>query len=171
MLTPSQIHRLVANYYVADYEAPIAPEILREVSSKVVPGDKTDHLLLPPDDQEGPPYEVPLPRTIAGLETYIPVSLPLLHTLVGQFLIASLPTELQQFAYSSQIDSIVHVVGSLFFVYGDLEQLKHTSFDLAQRLPIIFCIHGSHAFSRFLFEMSTCIIRRDGSCHLRVKWC
>lgn len=73
MLTPSQIHRLVANYYVADYEAPIAPEILREVSSKVVPGDKTDHLLLPPDDHEGGPYEVPLPRTIAGLETYIPV--------------------------------------------------------------------------------------------------
>lgn len=74
MLTPSQIHRLVANYYVADYEAPIAPEILREVASKVVPGDKTDHLLLPPDDSEGGPYEVPLPRTIAGLETYIPVS-------------------------------------------------------------------------------------------------
>lgn len=53
-------------------QSPIAPEILREVSSRVVPGDKTDHLLLPPDDVEGGPYETPLPRTIAGLETYIP---------------------------------------------------------------------------------------------------
>jgi hypothetical protein len=72
MLTPSQIHRLIANYYTADFETPIAPEILKEVSARIIPGDKTDHLLLPPDDEVGP-YEVPLPRTIAGLETFLPV--------------------------------------------------------------------------------------------------
>ena len=35
--------------YVADYENPISPEILRTVNSRVVAGDKNDHLLLPPE--------------------------------------------------------------------------------------------------------------------------
>lgn len=35
--------------YVADYENPISPEILRAVNGRVVAGDKNDHLLLPPE--------------------------------------------------------------------------------------------------------------------------
>ncbi|GAA5976690.1 hypothetical protein JCM10908_005597 [Rhodotorula pacifica] len=72
MLTPTQIQKLVANYYVADYENPISPEILRAVNSRVVAGDKNDHLLLPPEVEEAGQYETPLPREVTGIETYIP---------------------------------------------------------------------------------------------------
>lgn len=59
---------LVANYYVADYENPISPEILRAVNARVVAGDKNDHLLLPPEVEEAGPYETPLPREVTGIE-------------------------------------------------------------------------------------------------------
>ncbi|KAK4705503.1 myosin V, partial [Phenoliferia sp. Uapishka_3] len=72
MLTPTQIQKLIANYYVADYENAISTEILRAVNSRVVAGDKNDHLLLPPEVEEAGPYEVPLPREVTGIETYIP---------------------------------------------------------------------------------------------------
>ncbi|KAJ8295745.1 Myosin-2A [Rhodotorula toruloides] len=72
MLTPTQIQKLVANYYVADYENPISPEILRAVNARVVAGDKNDHLLLPPEVEEAGQYETPLPREVTGIETYIP---------------------------------------------------------------------------------------------------
>ncbi|GAA5923534.1 hypothetical protein JCM1841_002976 [Sporobolomyces salmonicolor] len=90
MLTPTQIQKLVANYYVADYENPISPEILRAVNARVVAGDKSDHLLLPPEVEEAGPYETPLPREVTGIETYIPAWLtaPHLRTLVQ--LVASL---------------------------------------------------------------------------------
>ncbi|GAA98757.1 uncharacterized protein L969DRAFT_497598 [Mixia osmundae IAM 14324] len=76
-LTPTQIQKLISHYHVADYEAPIAPEILQAVAARVVPGDKNDHLLLPPEVEEAGPYDVPLPREITGIETYIPSFLPL----------------------------------------------------------------------------------------------
>ncbi|POW20123.1 hypothetical protein PSHT_03908 [Puccinia striiformis] len=47
MLTPSQIQKLILQYHVADYENPIAPEILKAVASRVMPNDKNDHLMLP----------------------------------------------------------------------------------------------------------------------------
>lgn len=62
---------LVANYYVADYENPISPEILRAVNARVVAGDKNDHLLLPPEVEEAGPYETPLPREVTGIEVSI----------------------------------------------------------------------------------------------------
>jgi len=79
MLTPTQIQKLIANYYVADYENPISPEILRAVNSRVVAGDKNDHLLLPPEVEEAGPYEVPLPREVTGIETYVPAWLNAPH--------------------------------------------------------------------------------------------
>ncbi|KAM0754413.1 myosin V [Meredithblackwellia eburnea MCA 4105] len=84
MLTPTQIQKLIANYYVADYENAISTEILRAVNSRVVAGDKNDHLLLPPEVEEAGPYEVPLPREVTGIETYIPAWLnaPTLRLLV-----------------------------------------------------------------------------------------
>ncbi|GAA6049040.1 hypothetical protein JCM3770_005453 [Rhodotorula araucariae] len=90
MLTPTQIQKLVANYYVADYENPISPEILRAVNGRVVAGDKNDHLLLPPEVEEAGSYDTPLPREVTGIETYIPawLSAPHLRQLVQ--LVASL---------------------------------------------------------------------------------
>lgn len=60
--------------YVADYENPISPEILRAVNSRVVAGDKNDHLLLPPEVEEAGQYETPLPREVTGIEVGLPPS-------------------------------------------------------------------------------------------------
>ncbi|GAA6021324.1 hypothetical protein JCM10207_002697 [Rhodosporidiobolus poonsookiae] len=90
MLTPTQIQKLVANYYVADYENPISPDILRAVNARVVAGDKNDHLLLPPEVEEAGPYETPLPREVTGIETYIPAFLHLPHVRQLVQLVASL---------------------------------------------------------------------------------
>ncbi|EJD05665.1 myosin 5 [Fomitiporia mediterranea MF3/22] len=79
MLSPSQIQRMCTNYFVADYENPISPEILRVVASRVVPNDRNDHLLLAPETEEVGPYEVPLPREVSGLETYVPAYLNVSH--------------------------------------------------------------------------------------------
>ena len=98
MLSPSQIQRMCTNYFVADYEVssaclsivfcsisndiiwnPISPEILRVVASRVVPNDRNDHLLLAPETEEVGPYEVPLPREVSGLETYVPAYLNVSH--------------------------------------------------------------------------------------------
>jgi myosin V len=57
------------SYYTADYENPIAPEILRFVASRVVPNDKNDHLLLPPEIESASNYETPLPREVTGIES------------------------------------------------------------------------------------------------------
>ncbi|THG96834.1 hypothetical protein EW026_g5066 [Hermanssonia centrifuga] len=79
MLTPTQIQRMCTNYYVADYETPISPEILRVVASRVNANDRNDHLLLPPETEEVGPYELPLPREVSGLETYVPAYLNVPH--------------------------------------------------------------------------------------------
>ncbi|KAG9124476.1 Myosin type-2 heavy chain 1, partial [Ceratobasidium sp. 392] len=75
ILTPSQIQRMCTNYFVADYENPISPEILRLVAQRVVPNDRTDHLLLTPENEDVAPYELPLPREVSGLEHYVPAYL------------------------------------------------------------------------------------------------
>ncbi|RCH99215.1 Myosin type-2 heavy chain 1, partial [Rhizopus stolonifer] len=64
ILSPTQIQKLISQYYVADYENPIQPEILRAVASRVVNGDKDDVLLLDsiPMDDTTTIYEVPSPR-------------------------------------------------------------------------------------------------------------
>lgn len=46
----------------------MSSEILRAVNSRVIAGDKNDHLLLPPEVEEAGPYEVPLPREVTGIE-------------------------------------------------------------------------------------------------------
>ncbi|WFD35462.1 Myosin type-2 heavy chain 1 [Malassezia cuniculi] len=86
MLTPTQIQKLISHYHVADYENPISPEILKAVASRVVPNDRNDHLLLPPEVDEAGPYELPVPREVTGIETYVPayLSVPLLRTLASK---------------------------------------------------------------------------------------
>ncbi|KAJ7580993.1 myosin 5 [Mycena floridula] len=79
MLSPMQIQRMCTNYYVADYENPISPEILRVVASRVQLNDRNDHLLLSPETEEVGAYELPLPREVSGLETYVPAYLNVSH--------------------------------------------------------------------------------------------
>lgn len=85
MLTPTQIQKLISHYYVADYENPISPEILKAVAARVVPNDRNDHLLLPPEVDEAGPFESPLPRLVTGIETYCPayISVPALRRLAS----------------------------------------------------------------------------------------
>lgn len=62
-----------------DSQTPISPEILRVVASRVNSNDRNDHLLLPPETEEVGPYELPLPREVSGLETYVPAYLNVPH--------------------------------------------------------------------------------------------
>ncbi|KAG2061404.1 myosin 5 [Suillus hirtellus] len=79
MLSPMQIQRMCTNYYVAEYENPISPEILRVVASRVQANDRNDHLLLSPESEEVGPFEPPWPREVSGLETYVPAYLNVSH--------------------------------------------------------------------------------------------
>lgn len=72
VLTPSQIHKLISQYHTAEYENPISSEILKAAAARVTPNDRNDHLLLPPEVDEAGPYELPMPREVTGIETYIP---------------------------------------------------------------------------------------------------
>ncbi|RGB42533.1 P-loop containing nucleoside triphosphate hydrolase protein [Rhizophagus diaphanus] len=80
MLTPTQIQKLISHYFVADYENPISPEILKAVASRVVANDKTDILMLDatPLEDSGP-FEVPSPRDVAPPDNYLPAWLNLPH--------------------------------------------------------------------------------------------
>ncbi|KAK9367129.1 P-loop containing nucleoside triphosphate hydrolase protein [Lipomyces kononenkoae] len=71
-LTASQIQKLISQYQVADYEAPISSEILKVIAKKAIVADQ-DVLLLEqvPLDDSGP-FEIALPRQMTVLETYMP---------------------------------------------------------------------------------------------------
>jgi myosin-5 len=73
---------------VSDFsvKTPITLEILKIVSSRVLLNDRNDYLLLPIETEEVGPYELPLPRQLSGLDTYVPVYLnvPHLRRLVTQ---------------------------------------------------------------------------------------
>lgn len=69
ILSPSQIQKLISQYHNADYESPIAPEILKAVAARVKPDDKSDHLLLTPESEDVGPYQIPPPREVSGIET------------------------------------------------------------------------------------------------------
>lgn len=73
ILSPTQIQKLISQYYTADYENPIKPEILKAVASHVVSGDKSDVLLLDSVSIENTsnPFEVPVPRDTKS-EIYLP---------------------------------------------------------------------------------------------------
>lgn len=75
MLSPTQIQKLISHYYVADYENPISPEILKAVAARVAPNDRHDQLLLAGGVDEAGGYELPPPRDVTGIETYCPAYL------------------------------------------------------------------------------------------------
>ncbi|RXK42233.1 hypothetical protein M231_00591 [Tremella mesenterica] len=83
ILSPSQIQKLISQYHNADYEAPISNEILKAVAARVKPDDKGDTLLLTPEADEVGPYQLPPPREVPGLETYVPawLNVPLVRRL------------------------------------------------------------------------------------------
>ncbi|KAI8330711.1 P-loop containing nucleoside triphosphate hydrolase protein [Chlamydoabsidia padenii] len=76
LLAPTQVQKLLQNYYVADYEDPISNDILRAVASKVSSGDTNDILLLDNVSLDDSPYEVPEPETVV-ITNYLPAFLDL----------------------------------------------------------------------------------------------
>ncbi|OXG51031.1 hypothetical protein C355_02471 [Cryptococcus neoformans Th84] len=72
ILSPAQVQKLISQYHTADYEAPLNAEILRAVAARVKPEDKNDQLLLTPETDDVGPYQLPPPREIMNLETYVP---------------------------------------------------------------------------------------------------
>ncbi|KAG1355859.1 hypothetical protein G6F62_002230 [Rhizopus arrhizus] len=80
ILSPTQIQKLISQYYTADYENPIRPEILRAVAEHVLSGDKSDVLLLDsvPIEDTSNPFEIPAPRETKP-ESYLPSWLNLKH--------------------------------------------------------------------------------------------
>ncbi|KAI8072331.1 P-loop containing nucleoside triphosphate hydrolase protein [Gongronella butleri] len=76
LLAPSQVQKLLQNYYVADYEDPISNDILRAVASRVSSGDANDILLLDNVSVDDSPYEVPEPENVV-LSSYLPAFLDL----------------------------------------------------------------------------------------------
>ncbi|OLL22261.1 Myosin-2 [Neolecta irregularis DAH-3] len=85
MLTPTQVQKLINQYYVADYEHPIPSDILKAVAMRVKADDSTDALLLDavPLDDSGS-YEIPSPREIKTLETYVPSCTPFTESITDE---------------------------------------------------------------------------------------
>ncbi|TIA91437.1 hypothetical protein E3P99_01084 [Wallemia hederae] len=82
ILSPSQLHKLITGYMIADYESPLSPHVLQTVSARLS-SDRNDHLLLA--EEEGSNFELPQPRQVIGLDLYIPgtVSVPHLRRIAG----------------------------------------------------------------------------------------
>ncbi|KAI8097679.1 P-loop containing nucleoside triphosphate hydrolase protein [Halteromyces radiatus] len=76
LLAPTQVQKLLQNYYVADYEDPISNDILGAVASRVSSGDTNDILLLDNVSLDDSPYEVPEPETVVT-NNYLPAFLQL----------------------------------------------------------------------------------------------
>ncbi|KAL1920571.1 uncharacterized protein VTP21DRAFT_948 [Calcarisporiella thermophila] len=74
-LTPAQVHRLVSRYHVADYENPIAPEVLEALASRVQPGDQLALAL--PESEEEVALDGEVDRAMMLSDEYIPRCLKL----------------------------------------------------------------------------------------------
>lgn len=88
-LRPSQVQKLISQYSVADYETPIAPEVLQAVANKVktTGNGMADDFLEPvnngSDQFEDPFRRVPL-RPFVRLEAYVPawLQLPIVRRII-----------------------------------------------------------------------------------------
>lgn len=80
-LSNRQIHKLINQYYPADYESPISPEILKAVAARVTQEETTDILLDASALEEIGTYDIAAPRQILELRTpYVPSYLSLIRT-------------------------------------------------------------------------------------------
>ncbi|BFZ53854.1 Myosin type-2 heavy chain 1 [Savitreella phatthalungensis] len=80
-LSNRQIHKLINQYYPADFENPISPEILKAVAGRVTQEETTDILLENVPLDEISAFEIAQPRQIVELRTpYVPSYLSLIRT-------------------------------------------------------------------------------------------
>lgn len=84
-LKPVQIQKLISQYYIADYETPIAPEVLQAVADRVKELDSGD--LFEPVSTDGhfdDPFRTVSLRPFLRVEAYVPawLSLPIIRRVV-----------------------------------------------------------------------------------------
>ena len=87
-LKPIQIQKLISQYYVADYETPIAPNVLQAVADKVKESDSSnsDDLfeLVSTDGHFNDPFRNIALRPFSRVEAYVPawLNLPVIRRIV-----------------------------------------------------------------------------------------
>ncbi|CAN3374780.1 hypothetical protein DIURU_002242 [Diutina rugosa] len=88
-LKPIQIQKLISQYYVADYETPIAPDVLKAVADKVRNTDSTnnDELfeVVSTDGHFSDPFRQTPLRPFSRVEAYVPawLNLPVIRRVVS----------------------------------------------------------------------------------------
>lgn len=87
-LKPSQIQKLISQYYVADYETPISPEVLQAVADRVkLSNDSTNQdlfELVSTDGYFNDPFRTVNLRPFSRVEAYVPawLTLPIIRRIV-----------------------------------------------------------------------------------------
>lgn len=87
-LKPIQIQKLISQYYVADYETPIAPNVLQAVADKVKANDGTNNddlfEMVSTDGHFNDPFRTVSLRPFSRVEAYVPawLSLPVIRRIV-----------------------------------------------------------------------------------------
>ena len=86
-LKPIQIQKLISQYYVADYETPIAPDVLQAVADRVKSSDTSnDELfeLVSTDGYFNDPFRTVNLRPFSRVEAYVPawLTLPVIRRIV-----------------------------------------------------------------------------------------
>ena len=87
-LKPIQIQKLISQYYVADYETPIAPNVLQAVADRVKANDGTNNddlfELVSTDGHFNDPFRSVNLRPFSRVEAYVPawLSLPVIRRIV-----------------------------------------------------------------------------------------
>ncbi|ODV64333.1 myosin family protein [Ascoidea rubescens DSM 1968] len=87
-LSPSQIQKLVSQYYIADYETPIAPEVLQVVVEKVKESSSTANDYFEEVNRNGGQFDDPFRavglRPFSKVEAYVPawLNVPVIKKIV-----------------------------------------------------------------------------------------
>ncbi|KAK6465204.1 P-loop containing nucleoside triphosphate hydrolase protein [Scheffersomyces coipomensis] len=85
-LKPIQIQKLISQYYVADYETPIAPKVLQAVADKVKDSNTSGELFAPTgsDGHFNDPFRTVHLRPFSRVEAYVPawLNLPVIRRIV-----------------------------------------------------------------------------------------
>lgn len=85
-LKPNQIQKLISQYYVADYETPISPEVLQAVADRVKSTDAGQDLfeLVSSDGYFNDPFRTVSLRPFSRVEAYVPawLTLPVIRRIV-----------------------------------------------------------------------------------------
>lgn len=90
LLNPLQIKKLLSLYYAADFDSPLSPELLKNISSRTMMMKETpDELLI--DLEYAPELKTPIPRNVEQIHRFIPtwIELPFIQAVISSNLTQS----------------------------------------------------------------------------------